>query len=275
MDIGVGTYSLLWEWHELNPRPLALPALLDRAAELECDVFQICDYPLIEQLTTSELRSLREQAAASKLRLELGTRGIDPAHLGHYLDIADSLGVTLLRSMIHTEEISVGPHQAIDTLRGFLPRLESSGITLALETYEQVSTATLVSVVEALDSPHVGICLDPANCVSALEHPATVIDTTATHVKNLHVKDFRFDRQQGWIGFTLQGARIGEGLLGLEHELNTVYQEGRSPSAIVEHWLPWQGNLDKTLSIERDWTAATLAALRTFRDTVPHELRRA
>lgn len=270
MDIGVGTYSLLWEWHELNPRPLALPALLDRATELECDVFQICDYPLIEQLKAPGLRSLREQAAANDLRLELGTRGVDPAHLGHYLDIADSLGITLLRSMIRTDELSAGHQQVVDELRTLLPRLESSGVTLALETYEQVPTSTLVSVVEALDSPHVGICLDPANCVSALEHPTTVIDATARYVKNLHVKDFRFDRQQGWIGFTLQGARMGEGLLDLRHELDTVYQDGRSPSAIVEHWLPWQGDLDATLSIERDWTNATLAALRAYRDTVPH-----
>ncbi|MGO1538385.1 MAG: sugar phosphate isomerase/epimerase family protein [Leucobacter sp.] len=266
MDIGIGTYSLLWEWHEKNPHPLPLTALLDRAAELKCDVFQICDYPAIETFSAQQLSELRAHAATSGLRLELGTRGIDPAHLTTYLDIAEALGVTTLRSMVQAPDVTKGHEHVVATLRHTLPRLEATGITLALETYEQLPTATLVSIVTALASPFVGVCLDPANCVSALEHPNDVINTTALHVKNLHVKDFRFDRQAGWIGFTLNGARMGDGLLDLHHELNTVYRDGRSPSAIVEHWLPWQGDLETTLAIERDWTNSTLSALRDYRD---------
>ncbi|WKK71104.1 TIM barrel protein [Rathayibacter oskolensis] len=54
------------------------------------------------------------------------------------------------------------------------PELETAGVTLALETYEQVSTAALVDVVETLDHPRVRICLDPANTVANLELPGDV-----------------------------------------------------------------------------------------------------
>jgi sugar phosphate isomerase/epimerase len=176
--------------------------------------------------------------------------------------------------MIQAQEIEAGPAAAVTALRATLPRLESTGITLTLETYEQVPTRTLLGIVEELDSPHVGICLDPANCVSALEHPKDVVEACAPRTANLHVKDFAFARQEGWVGFTYSGAPLGEGLLDLDHELDAVYlgdrppsTDGRAPSAIVEHWLPWQGDLDATLAAERDWTDRTLAALRAWRET--------
>ncbi len=57
------------------------------------------------------------------------------------------------------------------------------------------------------------MCLDPANCVAALELPRDVVDRDAPYVKNWHVKDFAFTRQDGWVGFNLVGCPLGEGLL--------------------------------------------------------------
>ncbi|MGB7448668.1 MAG: TIM barrel protein [Ornithinimicrobium sp.] len=269
MDIGVGTYALFWEWNERNPAPLPIEGMLERAATLGCEVFQICDDPRIDAYDDAALSDLRQQAHDLGLRLELGTRGIAPEHLERYLDIATRLDAPVLRSMIQRPEMADGVEGAVRTLRRTVARLESDGVDLALETYEQVSTSDLLDVVERLQSPRVGICLDPANCVSALEHPDTVVDDAATHALSLHVKDFRFDRQDGWVGFTLSGARIGEGLLDLQRELDAVYTGGRAPAAIVEHWLPWQGDLELTLAIEREWTQATLRALRHYRDNHP------
>jgi sugar phosphate isomerase/epimerase len=266
MKIGIGTYSLFWEFESRNPSPLDIPGMIDRAARLGCEVFQICDDPRIEQLDPAALRDLRERAEILGIELELGTRTVGRDHLGRHLDLAEALGARTLRSMIQSQEIADGPGAAIAELRAALPRLESAGITLALETYEQVPTRTLLGIVEELDSPQVGICLDPANCVSALEHPKDVVEACAPRTVNLHVKDFAFARQEGWVGFTYSGAPLGEGLLDLDHELGSVYADGRAPSAIVEHWLPWQGDLDSTLEAERAWTDRTLAALRAWRE---------
>lgn len=273
MKIGIGTYSLFWEFEGRNPDPLDIPGMVDRAARLGCEVFQICDDPRLEDLDAAQLRELRDRAELLGVELELGTRTIDPAHLHRYIDLAGALGARTLRSMIQAQEIEAGPAAAVTALRAALPRLEEAGVTLALETYEQVPTSTLLAVVEELDSPHVGICLDPANCVSALEHPKDVVEACAPRTANLHVKDFAFARQEGWVGFTYSGAPLGEGLLDLDHELGAVYEGTRAPSAaplmpsaIVEHWLPWQGDLATTLATERAWTDRTLAALRAWRE---------
>ncbi|ATG56310.1 sugar phosphate isomerase [Brachybacterium ginsengisoli] len=265
MKIGIGTYSLFWEFSDRTPEPLGIAGMIDRAASLDCEVFQICDDPRLEEMEADEVRGLRERAELLDLELELGTRAVARDHLDRYLDLAEALGATTLRSMVQSQEIQPGPEAAIAELRAVLPRLEATGITLALETYEQVPTETLLEIVAAVDSPHLGICLDPANCVSALEHPKDVVDGCAARTANLHVKDFAFARQEGWVGFTYSGAPLGDGLLDLEHELSAVYAEGRSPSAIVEHWLPWQGDLESTLATERAWTTRTLTALRDWR----------
>ena len=273
MKIGIGTYSLFWEFESRNPSPLDIPGMIDRAAQLGCDVFQICDDPRIEQLDPAGLHDLRERAELLGIELELGTRTVGREHLSRYVEIAEALGARTLRSMVQSQEIEGGPAAAVAELRATLPRLESAGITLAMETYEQVPTRTLLGLVEELDSPHVGICLDPANCVSALEHPKDVVEACAPRTVNLHVKDFAFARQEGWVGFTYSGAPLGEGLLDLDHELRHVYSGDqdasvgdRAPSAIVEHWLPWQGDLDTTVETERAWTDRTLAALRDWRE---------
>ncbi|MET0674126.1 MAG: TIM barrel protein, partial [Microbacterium pygmaeum] len=140
---------------------------------------------------------------------------------------------------------------------------EASGVTLALETYEQVATTDLLSVVDAIGSEHLGICLDPANVVARLERPRDCVELTAPRVKNVHVKDFAFARQPGWVGFTYGGARMGEGLHDYPHLRETVGPQERGVNEIVEHWLSWQGDPQTTITTERDWTRATLEYLRS------------
>ena len=77
MKISIGTYSLFWEMPDRNPEPLSIAGMIDRASQLDCEVFQICDDPRIEDLDAAGLRELRERAEALGLTLELGTRTID------------------------------------------------------------------------------------------------------------------------------------------------------------------------------------------------------
>ncbi|WP_413317339.1 TIM barrel protein [Agrococcus sp. 1P02AA] len=261
MKIGIGSYALFWEWHD-HPRPLSIEAMVDRARDLGCDVFEICDDPRIEAYDADALAALRDRAEAAGIALQLGTRGIAPAHLAAHLDIARALGARVLRSMVQQGDAERGAAHIVDLLAQSTAALEAADVTLALETYEQIPTPLLLAAIEAVDSDRIGICLDPANVVAALELPNDVIDAAASRTVDLHVKDFAFARQEGWVGFTYSGARMGEGQLDLARELAAVYADGRSPAAIVEHWLPWQGDSATTVAMERDWTDATLAALR-------------
>jgi sugar phosphate isomerase/epimerase len=240
--IGLGSYAYYWRHRD----GMTLDDALRDTAELGVGLFQICDFPAIEDADLTAVRSL---ADALGIRLELGTRGTEPGHLRRYLGIAEKLGARVLRSMVDS------PHAAAD-LDAVSADLDRAGVALALETYEQLPTAELVALVA--DRPRVGICLDPGNTISLLEHPASVIALAGAHAVNVHVKDFAFSRADGWVGFALSGAPLGTGLLPLDELLAATPGSNR----IVEHWLPWQGDAVSTSALERDWTRRSIDVLR-------------
>ncbi len=187
------------------------------------------------------------------ITFELGTRGLETDHLLRYLDIAAVLGAPLLRSMVTTSVGEAGPQ--LDAIAAHL-----GDVTLALETYEHIPTGQLVELVARADDPRVGICLDPANTVSILEHPDEVIELARPFVRNVHVKDFAFTRRDGWVGFTLAGCPLGEGLLDVDHLLGAASPQ---TNRIIEHWVPWQGDLATTVALETDWTTRNIEYLRS------------
>jgi sugar phosphate isomerase/epimerase len=263
MTIGISTYAMFWQWHATASQPISLPEMITKTASWGAELFQICDYPGIESYDDGELAALRTHAEGLGVALELGTRGVSPEHLGRYLDLARALDVRLVRSMINTADHWPSAAEAVELLGETMPRYQDAGVTLALETYEQVPVDTLVDIVRQVDSPALGICLDPGNCVAALETPTSTIERTAPYVRNLHVKDFAFSRKDGWVGFTLAGCPLGEGLLDYDFLINTVRPHERDINQIIEHWLPWQGDSATTCHLEDQWTLRNLHYLRS------------
>ena len=263
MTVGLSTYAFFWQWHDTATSPLSLTDMIEKTAGWDVKLFQICDYAALDSYDNAALSKLRRHAESSGVTLELGTRGVTPSHLSHYLHIAKLLGARLVRTMINTADHRPTPEEAVRVLGQSTPAYEQAGVTLALETYEQVPVRDLVGIVDAVDSPNLGICLDPANCVAALEHPRDTVELTAPLVANIHVKDFAFTRQAGWVGFALVGAPLGNGLLDYDHLAQTVQPDRRGISQVVEHWLPWQGDSLTTVNIEDQWTLHNLDYLRS------------
>ena len=261
--IGLSTYSFFWRWSERAPEPLTLPQMLARTAELGVRLFQICDYPLIEEYSRDQLNDLAGLARELGLKLELGTKGIEPDHLRKYLAMTGPLGVDLVRSMLYSPDSRPSLDDAKRMLREVVPEFEAAGVKLALETYEQVHSADLVDVVAGVGSPVLGICLDPGNCVANLEHPRDVVERTAPYVLNLHVKDFAFSRRGGWVGFLYAGAPLGTGLLDYDHLVETTQAREKGLSQVIEHWLPWQDDYTETARLEDEWTLSNLEYLRS------------
>jgi sugar phosphate isomerase/epimerase len=263
MTVGLSTYAFFWQWQPTAQHPLDLFDLVDKTAAFDVKLFQICDYPKIEAFPDGEVDRLHRAASSEGVALELGTRGVRPDHLRRYLALARELEVTLVRSMLNTADHSPTSSEAVSMLRQIIPAYEQAGVTLALETYEQVPVATLVDIIEQVSSPNLGICLDPGNCVAALELPTDTIARTAPYVRNLHVKDFAFTRKDGWVGFTFAGCPLGEGLLDYDAMIGAVRPNERGINQIVEHWLPWQGDSATTIALEDQWTLHNLNYLRS------------
>jgi 3-oxoisoapionate decarboxylase len=261
MAIGLSTYAFFWQFSKKAEWPLTLIDMVNKTHELGLSDFQICDYPQIQTMTDTELAEVRDVAESLGVQLELGTGGIQTSHLMDYLDIAQKLGSTFVRTMLHTPDHKPSVPEAVALLKEVLPAFTERGTTIGLETYEQVSTDDLIRVVEGVSSPFVGVCLDPANSVARLELPADVIDRTAPFVVNMHVKDFTFTRQAGWVGFSLIGCPLGEGFLDYDRMI-AVVQPKANVNQVIEHWLPWQGTIIQTCQLEQQWTQHNVDTLR-------------
>lgn len=260
--IGLGTYAFFWQHSDRVPQPLSLVGAFEATRALNVDLFQICDYAPLERMSPGELGDAAAAAREMGLTIQLGTKGIEPDRLSRFLDLAGVFGATLVRSMLHGPDARPTAAEAEEWLRAALPRYEASGVTLALETYEQVATDDLAGLVERIASPCLGVCLDPANVVARLETPRACVERVAGLVANVHAKDFAFARQPGWVGFTYSGAPMGAGLHDYPHLLRTVRPRERGIDEIVEHWLPWQGDAQTTVDTERDWTRTAVEYLR-------------
>ncbi|MDH2443481.1 TIM barrel protein [Amnibacterium sp. CER49] len=259
--IGLGSYAFFWRQSDRVPAPMGLVDVLTETRDLGARLFQICDWAPLEAMTERELRDAAAAARDLEVAIELGTRGVAPEHLARFLRLADLFDARLVRTMITGAPPSV-PEAGL-LLRAALPDYEAAGVALVLETYEQVATADLVGLVEAIGSSALGICLDPANTVARLEHPQDVIERCAAVTRSVHVKDFAFARQPGWVGFVYSGAALGTGLHDYAALRAVVRPAERGINEIVEHWLPWQGDPATTTATEAEWTRVALEHLRS------------
>lgn len=261
--IGLGSYSFFWQQSEKNEKPLSLAQVFQATVELGVKLFQICDYAPLTKMSESELEAAAAYARELGLTIELGTKGIEPENLALFLKLAGIFDAKLVRSMVYSPTSKPTLMQAAEYLQQSMPAYEAAGVTLALETYEQIGTNDLVNLVRQNGSQNLGICLDPANVVARFENPKECVQIAAPLVKNIHVKDFAFTRQDGWVGFTFSGCEMGTGAHDYLNLLDTVKPRQNDINEIVEHWLPWQGNIEATINLEKIWTKSAIEYLRS------------
>ncbi|QDP96434.1 sugar phosphate isomerase/epimerase [Microlunatus elymi] len=261
--IGTGTYAYFWRMSDQVDQPISLDDALRDTAAHDLHLFQICDHDPLTTATDQRLDEILKLATDLGIELEVGTKGTDEDQLHRHLQIATRLEAKLVRSMWTAGDDRPDAAETERRLRAVLPAYEKAGVTLALETYEQVPTAALIEVIEKIDSPSLGIVLDPANTVANLELPDDVTRRCAPYVRNWHVKDFDFTRSPGWVGFHYSGVPIGTGRLDYDGIRELIEPDRRRINQIIEFWLPWQGDPAATVRTEETWTNDTITYLRS------------
>ena len=241
---------------------MRIAELLDRAAALKVGVVQVADNLPLHELDSAELRDARDQAISLGLKLEIGTRGVEPAHLLRYLKLAVRFDATLLRTLTRSVEEQTTLEQAEKWIREVLPEFEAQGVTLGLENYEKHSCRDLAALVRRLESSHVGICLDTVNSLGALETPEVVVETLAPITVNLHIKDFEIERVPQMMGFAVSGAPAGTGKLAIPWLLEQMHPD-KNVSAILEQWPPLRDSIEETVAMEAEWAERGIQYLRS------------
>lgn len=237
---GVGSYT--WPW-EARAGTLTAKLVAERAVSAGFDTVQLCD--------NIPLTGLRPEDFPPDLTVELGTRGL--ASLPDALKLAEKLRSPLLRLVIDAHAHEPEPGEIVETVRGFLPALESQGCTLALENHDRLSARTLAEIVVSLDSPFVGICLDTANSLGAGEGLETVLSHLAERAVCLHLKDIQVRRVSHLMGFDVLGCEPGTGLIDFTETLARTTP--RCQSVILEQWPPEP-------SVESAWAWVGIALLK-------------
>jgi 3-oxoisoapionate decarboxylase len=265
VHLGISSWTFPWaigvDGYPPPVRPLRLADLLDRAAALKVHVVQIADNLPLHKLDPSEIREVRDQANSLGIRIEIGTRGVEPDHLLLYLDLALKLDAVFLRTLTHTPESRPSLEQAEQWIRKVLPEFAANGVVLGLENYEKHSCYALRGLVRSLSSASVGVCLDTVNSFGALEPPEQVVEMLAPLTVNLHVKDFVIERAPHKMGFGVSGAPAGTGRLDIPWLLAQI--RSGDVSAILEQWPPPQESVRATMAMEFEWAERGVEYLRS------------
>ncbi|MBK8034398.1 MAG: sugar phosphate isomerase/epimerase [Chloroflexi bacterium] len=264
--LGLGSYGVAWNigvpGYEQPSTPMDAFGLLRVADELGLRLVQYADNLPLDALSSEEQAQLRDEAQARKISIEVGTRGIQTDHLHRWIELAVYFGSPILRVVVDTKAHHPDPDEVVALVRAVLPALHQADVRLAIENHDRFKARTLAGIIEAVNDPHVGICLDTVNSFGALEGPDVVVAALGRHVVNLHVKEFTVRRVPHNMGFEVTGCPAGQGMLDVPWLLAAL--RGKSFNAIIETWLAPDASMSATAATELAWVRQSVAYLRTL-----------
>lgn len=235
MKLGLHTYSLNlhgigqdwagfeWPW----PRQITTFQLMDMVVALDLEGIHLDD-GVLETLDEGFLKEVGAAARERNLYLEYnfsmdyGKFGIGIQHdLAEALHTAHAMGADIVKvsmdikrprpvsgSRFHPEvmkQMTAFAHE----LKVVAPMARDFGIRIAVENHCDSFSREILWLLDQVDHPAVGACIDTVNALHVTEDPMTAIETLAPRAFTNHFRDDRIEFQR-W-GFKLVGQAVGEG----------------------------------------------------------------
>lgn len=265
MILGLSTYTFGWAVGTEGNRPdnsMDERDLIQAVLDSRLRSLQIGDNLPIHIFTEARLQGLKEKLKENAIRLEVGAAKLEDENLHRYILLCEKLNAPLLRFVIDGEGYEPDLRTAESIIRNALPELKRRNITLGIENHDRFKAKDLVALMEAINSPSVGICLDCVNSMGAGEGLEHVAGLLAPYTVNLHIKDFRVERLPHKMGFTIRGERAGSGMMNVGYLLELLSQYNRCQSAVLEQWVPPEDGMDATIKKEQAWAKESIAYLQ-------------
>lgn len=272
MKLGLHTYTLhLWglgqNWGiQADPRPkkMNLIELMDRAVEWGLDGLHItgCD---LESKNDQRLEEVRKAAADRGLYLEYNfsldeefdSRLTDTVADG--IKIAEKIGADLAKlsldirrprplygSCFHPK-VMRQLCDAHDEVKAAIPLLEETGIRLALENHTETFADEILWLIDRIDHPLVGACVDTVNSMGVLENPETAVKKLAPFAFSNHFCDHKLDRDQ--FGIRFHGVALGDGDIDCFKTYKTICDH--SPTDRITFEIEWDMG-DDSIEVARE-----------------------
>lgn len=224
---------------------------------------QICENRPLDIYTNIELKEIRKFAEKKGIQLEIGMRGATKENLKKMIEMTHVLGAGLLRCVIDSENYEPELEEILINLKEIQPILEKYGIVLGVENHDRFKAQQFAYIMEQLDDKHFGIVLDTTNSLSQEEKVEDVLECLAKYTVCLHFKDYDIIRGSGTIGLEIVGTAVGDGRQKTEMILERLCKDAQQDfSTIVEFWMPYEANLEKTLKKEREWAEKSVVYLQ-------------
>ncbi len=243
-----------------NVQPMDHATVLKRAYAYGLDAVQFADNMPLHLLSREDVCTLRDLAGELGLGIEVGTKGLDRDLLHDYVSLALFFGSRALRLVLDEPD----PVRAEDALRWLAPRLEEANLPLAIENHGEMPAAALAGIVERIDHPLLGYCVDTANNLILLERPLETMAPLAPRALQFHLKDFAVERAP--VGYRITGRQLGEGALDIAETLRLVQPVERNLDVFLEAWMDPASGWGETLLQEEQWIARSVDRARRILD---------
>lgn len=265
MKLGISSYTFTWAVGVPGSFPekrLTGIELLYRAKEMGVSLVQIADNMPLHDMSDEQVGRLAELAAELNLEIETGAKELTAANLERYIGYAEKFRSRILRFVIDAAGYRPSVEEVIAIIKDAEPVLRRKGITLAIENHDRMFVWQFARIMEEVDSPFVGICLDCANSLGVGEGFREVVSALAPYAVNFHLKEVSIRRKYHMMGFDVEGKPFGEGALPLEWMLSQLPEKCRT--AILEQWTPPESDINKTIEKELDWAKRSIRYLSDY-----------
>lgn len=184
-----------------------------------------------------------------------------------HVDIAHSVGASVMRICAGGRATRTQSWQDHKTL--LLPLLRkaadyaaSQNIVIAIENHIDFLADELLELLETLDHPAIGVCLDTANNLRMLENPSDAIAKLAPYAKAVHLKDVTaFKGSPRDFGFW-PSVPIGRGLIDIPFALSELRKADFNGLLAIEidYLHPDYGSEDNAITKSVDYVKEYLTA---------------
>ncbi|RKP49652.1 sugar phosphate isomerase/epimerase family protein [Pararobbsia silviterrae] len=247
MKLAIDSYSYHRYFGEIYPgleadpgTRLTLREFIDRAHALGVAGVSI-ESCFLPDPSPSELADLRDQLDALALDrvwawghpsgLRSGDAPEALVDLKRHVEIARAVGANVMRICCggrRTRPDNWNDHKAklIPLLVEATRHAERYDVVLAIENHIDLLADELVELIETIDSPRLGVCLDTANNLRMLEDPAIAIEKLAPYARATHVKDIRAHRGSPREFAFWPSVPVGRGLIDIPRTFRELRKHG-------------------------------------------------
>jgi sugar phosphate isomerase/epimerase len=277
MLLGLHTYSFYLHgigqaWADFKlpwPRQMSTFELFDEAVKMGLDGLHLDD-GVLESLEPAFLREVKAAARERDLYLEynfsmdIGGMGIGVQHdLDEAIATAEILGSDIVKvsmDLVRPRPLAGSRfHPRVKAqMKSFASRLKASapsagaaGIRIAVENHCDSFSEEILWLLDLVDHPAVGACVDTVNALMVMEDPMQAIANLAPRAFTNHFRDDRIEMQR--YGFKLTGAAVGEGDIDMKRAYEIIKTEStmRRVNIETEMEIPLD-NMERALRLEKE-----------------------